>query len=290
MSMKPLYRLALRLCAPDIVSDLYRAILGRDPDREGSAAYAEQLGPRGSLTGVVADICRSREAWERNLYARPDELLRLIFRGLCGTGPGAAAHGRYTAQLTSSRDLPETLATALESQELWEAIVRCQAGQIVASACRSLLRAEPDEPLRHAYCNQLTESKDLQQLLSSIAGSREHWAMSVSARAEELVHGAYESLLKRKPDQQALRDYARQLRESADLSRIYTSIAQSQEHWERLLALRTEDLVRSVYDGLLDREPDDHALRVYSAQLRENKSIAKLLAAKDPQLARAYGL
>jgi len=277
--MKPLYRLALRLCAPDIVSDLYRAILGRDPDREGSAAYAEQLGPRGSLTGVVADICRSREAWERNLYARPDELLRLIFRGLCGTGPGAAAHGRYTAQLTSSRDLPETLATALESQELWEAIVRCQAGQIVASACRSLLRAEPDEPLRHAYCNQLTESKDLQQLLSSIAGSREHWAMSVSTRAEELVHGAYESLLKRKPDQQALRDYAGQLRESADLSRIYTSIAQSQEHWERLLALRTEDLVRSVYDGLLDREPDDHALRVYSAQLRENKSIAKLLAA-----------
>src|SRR5207244_3315954 len=89
-----------------------------------------------------------REAWERNLYARPDELLRLIFRGLCGTGPGAAAHGRYTAQLTSSRDLPETLATVLESRELWEAIIRCQPGQIVASACRSLLQGERE----HVTC------------------------------------------------------------------------------------------------------------------------------------------
>src|SRR5215472_2274787 len=141
--LKPLYRLAQRLCASELIADVYRGILGREPDRE-SDAYVRQLGSSRNLAHVVADISSSHEAWERNLHARPDELLLLIFRGLCAQQPDADLHASFAAQLAQSRDLPATLARFLQSRELWAAIVRSSPDRIVESACRSLLRSEPE--------------------------------------------------------------------------------------------------------------------------------------------------
>src|SRR5256884_9247185 len=99
-----------------------------------------------------------------------------------------------------------------------------------------------------------------------------HDALPISSRAAELVDAAYQGLLARAPDEQALGHYSAQLAEHKDLAGLLANLSESQEHWAQLLALRSEDLVRCVYRALLNREPDEEALRSYAEHVRQDRS------------------
>ena len=98
MKRNPLYRLALRLCAPEIVRDIYRGVLGREPDSAGLQTYREQLLATGDLAGAVASISTSSEAWHRNLHGQTVELVTLVLRGLLGREPDQATVDAYVAR------------------------------------------------------------------------------------------------------------------------------------------------------------------------------------------------
>jgi hypothetical protein len=278
MKSAALYRLALRFCAPKIVREVYRGVLGREPDPEGLTAYCNQLGESGSLAGVVARISTSQEAWSRNLFEYPSELVSLLFRGFLNKEPDAQTLNAYGVRLNESKDLSQLLSTIAQSQEHWETLLDLRAEELVQAIQRIFLRA-PDEQGCKAYVEQLRRSKDLMALLAKVVHSPEHWESMVGLRAEELVRAVYAALLKREPDEQALSVYGAQLKKGKDLSRLLSTIAQSQEHWNKLLALRAEELVRWVYEALLNREPDEQALDAHTAQLTDSKDLPRLLSA-----------
>ena len=93
------------------------------------------------------------------------------------------------------------------------------------------------------------------------------------------MDAAYQGLLARAPDEQALGHYSAQLAEHKDLAGLLANLSESQEHWAQLLALRSEDLVRCVYRALLNREPDEEALRSYAEHVRQDRSLTRLLSA-----------
>jgi hypothetical protein len=276
MKSDAVYRLALKFCAPKIVREVYRGVLGREPDPEGLATYCNQLAESGSLAAVVAGVSTSQEAWSRNFFEYPSELVSLLFRGLLNKEPDAQALHAYGARLTQSKDLAQLLSTIARSQEHWETLLALRAEELVQAIQGACLRA-PDERASKVYVDQLRRGKDLMAVLSKVVHSPAHWESMVELRADDLVKSVYAALLKREPDEQALSVYAARLRESKDLSQLLSTIARSQEHWETLLALRAEELVQAIQGACL-RAPDERTCRAYVDQLRRGKDLMAVLA------------
>src|SRR5207302_1399843 len=198
--------------------------------------------------------------------------------GLLRREPDEDALSTYVEELRNTRDLPGLLATIDRSQEQWERLLPARAEELVSAVYQGLLNRELDEEAQRTYVTQLRESGDLPRVLASIARSEEYWAQLLPARAEQLVTAIYQGLLNRELDEEAQRTYVTQLRESGDLPRVLATIDRSQEHWERLLPARAEQLVSAVYQGLLNRDLDEEAQRKYVTQLREKGNVAQLLA------------
>jgi len=272
------YRLALKFCAPKIVREVYRGVLGREPDPEGLATYSSQLVESGSLSDVVTSISTSQEAWTRNLFEYPRELVCMILRGFLNKEPDAQTLDAYGALLKESRDLSQLSSTIARSQEHWETLLDLRAEELV-QAIQGIFPQEPDDRACKAHVDQLTSGKDLTALLAKVLHSPEHWESMVALRAEEIVRSVYAALLKREPDAQALGTYGAHLKKTKDLSGLLSTIAQSQEHWHTLLAARATELVCGVYEALLDRQPEAQALNAYAAQLKDDRGLSRILSA-----------
>src|SRR5213082_2480780 len=281
MKTSAMFRLALKLIAPDIVRSIYVGILGREPDPEGLKTYCNELLRTGNLAGMVADIATSREAWEKQLGAHLEELVRDTYLGLLRREPDEDALSTYVEELRNTRDLPGLLATIDRSQEHWERLLPARAEELVSAVYQGLLNRDLDEEAQRTYVTQLRESGDLATLLATIDRSQEHWERLLPARAEQLVSAVYQGLLNRELDEEAQRTYVTELRESGDLPGLLATIDRSQEHWAQLLPARAEQLVSAVYQGLLNRDLDEEARRTYVTQLRESGDLATLLATID---------
>src|SRR5207248_3342139 len=262
----------------ELVTAIYQGLLNRELDEEAQRTYVTQLRESGDLPRVLASIARSEEYWAQLLPARAEQLVTAIYQGLLNRELDEEAQRTYVTQLRESGDLPGLLATIDRSQEHWERLLPARAEQLVSAVYQGLLNRELDEEAQRTYVTQLRESGDLPGLLATIDRSQEHWERLLPARAEQLVSAVYQGLLNRELDEEAQRTYVTQLRESGDLPRVLASIDRSQEHWERLLPARAEQLVSAVYQGLLNRELDEEAQRTYVTQLRESGDLPRVLA------------
>ena len=276
MKRNPLYRLLLKWCAPQLVRDLYRGLLGREPDGAGLHAYREQLRATGNLAAVVAEVSASTEAWKRNLCAQPAELLRLFVRGLEGREPDPETVDASAAPHRA--DPLALLRTVAASRAHWDNLTALRAEELVSATFEALLGRAPDAQALQFYSAQLKEGKSLAWLLSDVAQSPEHWHRQLALKAEEMVRSVYAGLLNREPDAQAFGTYGGQLRENADLTGVVRAVAQSQEHWESLLDMRAEGLVRSIGRDFPLAEPDEQLLSDCVTQLRESRSLSQLWA------------
>ena len=278
MKTSAMFRLALKLIAPDIVRSIYVGILGREPDPEGLKTYCNELLRTGNLAGMVADIATSREAWEKQLGAHLEELVRDTYLGLLRREPDEDALSTYVEELRNTRDLPGLLATIDRSQEHWERLLPARAEQLVSAVYQGLLNRELDEEAQRTYVTQLRESGDLPRVLATIDRSQEHWERLLPARAEQLVSAVYQGLLNRDLDEEAQRKYVTQLREKGNVAQLLATIARSEEHWELLIGLRAEDLVRAAYRGLLKRDPDEEGLAAHVGKLLRHRDPAALIS------------
>src|SRR5438105_3160139 len=249
--------------AEQLVSAVYQGLLNRELDEEAQRTYVTQLRESGDLPRVLASIARSEEHWAQLLPARAEQLVTAIYQGLLNRELDEEAQRTYVTQLRESGDLPRVLASIARSEEHWAQLLPARAEELVTAIYQGLLNRELDEEAQRTYVTQLRESGDLPRVLASIARSEEYWAQLLPARAEQLVTAIYQGLLNRELDEEAQRTYVTQLRESGDLPGLLATIDRSQEHWERLLPARAEQLVSAVYQGLLNRELDEEAQRTY---------------------------
>ena len=256
---------------------IYVALLNREPEPEARSTYGAHLKEHADLPGLIRSVAQSQEHWASLLETRAEELVQGIGQHLSTSEADEPVLSACVTELRQSKSLAQLLSTLARSPAYWERILELRARELARAACESLLGREPDEQTLDEYASQLRQHRDLSRLLATVAESDGHWERLLSLRAEELVGTVYEGLLSRQPEGAALSEYGTQLKQGKDLAALLSTVAESDEHWERLLALKAEELVREVYRGLLKREPDQEALAAYSAQFRHGGRLAGLL-------------
>ena len=97
--------------------------------------------------------------------------------------------------------------------------------------------------------------------------------------AVELVQAAYKGVLVREADAGGLSAYSKNFICNNSLVDLLKELSFSDEHWERSLENRANELVHVIYQGLLGREPEAEALENYATKLAETHDLQPLLAA-----------
>ncbi|MCI4406654.1 MAG: DUF4214 domain-containing protein, partial [Sulfuricurvum sp.] len=80
---------------------------------------------------------------------------------------------------------------------------------------------------------------------------------------KQLVREAYHGILQREADVQGLASYTDALKQNFGFGALLRDLSESDEHWQKTLEVRAPELVRALYRGLLDREPEPEALQGY---------------------------
>ena len=176
--------------------------------------------------------------------------VRMAYRGILARDPDEEGLATYAADLRATGDLAAVIRGIASSEEAWQRNVYQHPGKLVEVAFRGLLERDPEAEALHAYSQELSERRDLSALLSVIGRSQEHWEQLITERAEYLVETAFLGVLKRPPDAEALATYSVQLRLTRDLAALICSLANSEEHWESLLAAKRDTLPFLQSDNL----------------------------------------
>jgi hypothetical protein len=279
-----LFPLVARLWAAELVSAAYVGILGRPPDEPGLRARCAELGwPRSksarNLAEMLAAMSHSPERWKRSLEQRADELVRGVFGAILQREPLEKELRTLAAQVRKSGDLYALIASVATSQEYWERLLEARSEELVLTLYRLVFGRDPASGLLKGYASQLRESKDLSCLLAAIGASQEFWQLQVAHRAGELVRAAYRSLLRREPEDAALKTYVEQLKEHKSLEQLLETLARSEELGNVAQRDGAERLVRTIFASLLNREPEEAALKSYAANIRQGQPLGEVLSA-----------
>jgi hypothetical protein len=151
--------------AAQFVGMAYRGILAREADPSGLAAYSKWLRRNADLAGLLAEIARSDEHWQKQFAARAPDLVRALYLGLLGREPEAEELHEHAAQLMTMQDVPLVLHRLGSSAEFANNVLQDQAEKIVRSAYRGILRREPDEGGLQHHIAALRTHGDLAVLL-----------------------------------------------------------------------------------------------------------------------------
>jgi len=206
-----------------------------------------------------------------------DELVDMAYRGILMRAADSTGLAAYSKTLRATADLAGLLKELSYSNEHWEKSLNAHAPDLVRAFYQGLLGREPEPEALESYAARLAESHDLTPLLAEIARSDEHWRKTLDARAPDLVRALYQKLLGREPEPEVLQDYAATLAESHDLAPLLAEIARSDEHWEKLLAVRAQEIVEEIYRGLLHRNADLIGLQNYSKILTNPGGLTTIL-------------
>ena len=215
MNTSPVIRLLLRWHAHHFVTAAYLALLERDPDEQGLAAYSEKLSRTGDLKGIIRNIAESEEAWNKTVLGRPTPLITAAFRGLLGRDPEAEALATYSGHLKGHRDLAAVLDDVGRSEEHWRRLLAVHAQSVVRAVFLALLKREPDPEALAVYAQDLRQTADISALMSAVADSAEHWELMLQARR-----------------------HASKLLLSDDLPALLAGVVNSPKAWNELAELR----------------------------------------------------
>jgi uncharacterized protein (DUF2267 family) len=128
------WRSMLAARATDIVQAVFRALLGRDPEEEAQAAYAELLARTGDLEVFLTEVAHSQEHEARVLdrqglgpgpaappgtgtFTSHEAVVTAVFQGMLGRPPDAEGLAAYTQLLADTGDLARFIAEVDRSAE-----------------------------------------------------------------------------------------------------------------------------------------------------------------------------
>jgi hypothetical protein len=156
------------------------------------------------------------------------------------------------------------------------------AKDLVGAAYLGMLgRPVDEEGLRH-YCRRLRRPRRkavnaLAEFLAAISRSPEHWQKQLNEHALELTRSAYRAMLGREPREGEVAPLTQPLEGEKDLAAAIATIVTCDEHWEKVLARRSEDIVKATFQALLGRHPEPEALHAYAGALQQTKCLSDLM-------------
>src|SRR5438105_4104929 len=264
--------------APELVRAAFQGVLERVPEPRALTFYAQSLAARRDLGGLLTEIIHSQEFRERALVALAPQLVRATYQGLLEREPEPEALASYAQSLAAKKDVSALISEILRSEEFREKSLAALAPQLVQATYRGLLGREPEAQALASLAQNVAAGKDLAALLSDTIHSDEFRERSLAALAPRLVRAAYQGLLERQPEPEALASYVQRLTAKKDVSALLNEILWSQEFREKSLAALAPQLVQATYQGLLERAPEPEALTSYSQGLAAGRNLGALLS------------
>ncbi len=264
--------------APQLVRAAFVGTFEREPEAEELTFYAQSLVARKDLGRLLAEILHSQEFRERALAALAPQLVRATYQGLLEREPEPEALASYAQTLAAKKDVSALISEILRSQDFREKSLAALAPQLVQATYRGLLEREPEAQALASLAQSVAAGKDLAALLSDTIHSDEFRERSLAALAPQLVRAAYQGLLEREPEPEALASYVESLAAKKDVSALLNEILRSQEFRQKSLAALAPQLVQATYQGLLERAPEPKALTSYSQSLAAGRNLGALLS------------
>lgn len=164
-------------------------------------------------------------------------------------------------------------------------LVRVCAKTIVEEAYLGVLTRNADPIGLASYSNALKNRLSLASLLGELSNSNEHWQNSFSSHFADLLASIYQGLLEREPQGFEIENYASGLSDPSGLvspgalATVLADVARSDEGWNKTLEHRADSIVRTVFQGLLGREPEAAVLQHYASHVKATHDLGGLLAA-----------
>src|SRR5437588_543883 len=264
--------------APQLVRAAFMGTFDREPEADELTFYAQSLVARKDLGRLLTEILDSQEFRERALVALVPQLVRATYQGLLEREPEPEALASYAQSLAAKKDVSALISEILRSEEFREKSLAALAPQLVQATYRGLLGREPEAQALASLAQNVAAGKDLPTLLSDTIHSDEFRERSLAALAPRLVRAAYQGLLEREPEPEALASYVQSLAAKKDVSALLNEILWSQEFREKSLAALAPQLVQATYQGLLERAPEPEALTSYSQGLAAGRNLGALLS------------
>lgn len=253
MASKFLFRWFVKAFRSQLVRDAYAGILDREPDATGLAAHAAGLGRSGKLAPVLAEMACSAEAWDHALKAHASDVVAALHAALRNGPADPRDLADWAEQLRDGGDLGGIAAEIAQGPAHWRELARRDGAVLIDAAFDALLDRQPDLDGLRTYTELLRDTGDLTALLADIVRSDEHRDRVLERSAPvdmpayapasvdypALIAAAYQGLLGRDPDPEALAAYKKLLDETGDVMAFLAELDQSQEHRRRLLLRRT---------------------------------------------------
>jgi hypothetical protein len=176
--------------------------------------------------------------------------VRVLYFALLGRDADEQGLATYCTELGRNSDLIGVTRALAQSDEAWGRTLFGRPALTVTAAFRGLLGRDPEAEALMAYSENLRDRPDLAALLDDIGRSEEHWRRVLAVHADAVVRASFLALLKREPEPEALAVYTQELRQTADLSALMSTIAESAEHWESLLQFKRHSAKLLLSDDL----------------------------------------
>lgn len=148
--------------------------------------------------------------------------------------------------------------------------------EIIRDGFRGILGREPEEEALAAYRSSFKEL-GCEGLMNELSSSPEAWDKQKREHAEELIREAYQGVLGRDPGKEGLIAY----KECFDIignSGLQQELSSSPEAWDKQKSDHAAELIRSLYLGILQREPDSGGLAAKIKKIRNQLSLEKVIS------------
>lgn len=258
MAAMSVWRLAQTLYGRQLVVAAYRGVLGRQPDESGAESYALELGGPDGLAGVIAGLVASDEFWRRTLIDHSRDLTKALTNGLFGEAVGDGVLRAEAGRLVEQGELDSAISVLAHSAEFWASVFCERAPELANQIERALFGERVDQAWRDEIVQALRQGPDgLATALDLACRSQEHWDGLFIERSSAFVQSAFEGLLGRPAESDAVDAYSSRLSNISSLGEVLAAIATSDEAWQRNFGTRASELTSLIEQSMFGKEVDE---------------------------------
>jgi TorA maturation chaperone TorD len=284
--------LAPMMQSPDTaIRRAFQGVLTREPTAAELRRYRVLMNQYNWTEADVRKDLRDRPDYQRysnnRNTMRPEAIIRTAYQDILGRDPDPEGLRTYRTNIVdrgwSEQDVREALRNSPEYAS--GAFRDRSADRIIRRAYQDILHREPDpEGMANYRRNIVQDGWDEQDVRQALRKSDERRGAvrggnSMSdAQATDIVRRAYQSVLKREPDDVGMREYkARVLNDRWTEQQVRDALRKSDERRDVVRGQNTvsdaqaADIVRRAYQSMLNREPDDVGMRDYKARILNDR-------------------
>lgn len=147
--------------------------------------------------------------------------------------------------------------------------------EIIRDAFIGLLGREPEEEALLAYKGSLPNI-GLKAFLTEIATSDESWEKQKVEHSEEIIRSVYNHIIGCDLEESEFESYKKRMKEIG-VEGIVKEILKSKTAWKKAIHTYSENIVTELYEGILQRMPDEAGFSDYKSLIEKDKTLVTSL-------------